>query len=86
MKISYKFTKFEVKEIKKRSERNAILFWAQPTSKLEFHRTEEQKIKEGKFRFRQKKVRHRNQYRNLILVLVADSETRFRSYTSMITS
>jgi hypothetical protein len=46
MSISYKFTKFEVKEIKKRSERNNIPFWAQPTSKLEFHSTELQKIKE----------------------------------------
>ena len=46
MSISYKFTRFEVKEIKKRSERNTIPFWAQPTSKLEFHSTEEQKIKE----------------------------------------
>ena len=45
MKISYKFTKFEVKEIKKRKE-NTIHFWAQPTSKLEFQSTEEQKIKE----------------------------------------
>ena len=33
----------------------------------------------GKFRFRQKKLRHR--YRNLILVSVADTETRFWSYT-----
>ena len=46
MSINYKFTKFEVKEIKKRSERNTISFWAQPTSKLEFHSTEEQKTKE----------------------------------------
>ena len=36
----------------------------------------------GKFRFRQKKLRHRNRYRNLILVSVADTETRFRSYTT----
>ena len=57
MSISYKFTKFEVKEIKKK---NTIHFWAQPTSKLEFHSTEEQKINERKFRFRQKKLRHRN--------------------------
>ena len=46
MKISYKFTKFEVKEIKKKRKENTIPFWAQPTSKLEFHSTEEQKIKE----------------------------------------
>ena len=36
----------------------------------------------GKFRFRQKKFWPRNRYRNLILVSVADTETRFRSYTS----
>ena len=35
-----------------------------------------------KFRFRQKKFWPRNRYRNLILVSVADTETRFRSYTS----
>ena len=35
----------------------------------------------GKFRFRQKKFWPRNRYRNLILVSVADTETRFRSYT-----
>ena len=48
MSISYKFTKFEVKEIKKRNEKNTIPFWAQPTSKFEFHSTEAQTIKEGK--------------------------------------
>jgi hypothetical protein len=37
--------------------------------------------KVGKFRFRQKKLRHRNRYQNPILVSVADTETRFRSYT-----
>ena len=52
MSIGYKFTKFEVKEIKKRNEKkyHSILsvFWAQPTSKLEFHSTEGQKIKKEK--------------------------------------
>jgi ribosomal protein L2 len=37
----------------------------------------------GKFSFRQKKLRHRNRYRNLVLVSVADTETRLRSYTSL---
>ena len=37
-----------------------------------------------KFRFRQKKLWPRNRYRDLILVSVADTETRFRSYTSLI--
>ena len=36
----------------------------------------------GKFRFRQKKLWHRNRYRNLILVSVADTKTKFWSYTS----
>ena len=36
----------------------------------------------GKFTFRQKKLRHQNRYQNLILVSVADTETRFRSYTT----
>ena len=31
----------------------------------------------GKFRFRQKKLWHRNRYRNLILVSVADTKTKF---------
>ena len=39
-------------------------------------------LKWGKFRFRQKKFWPRNRYRDLILVLVADTETRFRSYTT----
>ena len=30
-----------------------------------------------------KKLRHRNRYRNLILVSVADTETRFWSYTTL---
>ena len=47
MSISYKFTKFVVKEIEKRRENN-IPFWAQPTSKFKFHSTEAQKIKEEK--------------------------------------
>ena len=47
MSISYKFTKFEFKEIKKKQvKENTIPFWTQPTSKLEFQSTEEQKIKE----------------------------------------
>jgi hypothetical protein len=70
MSISYKFIKFEVKEIKKEVKENNISFWAQPTSKFEFHSTEAQKIKEekngGKFRFKQKQLRHQNGYRNLI--------------------
>ena len=32
----------------------------------------------------QKKLRHRNRYRNLILVSVDDTETRFWSYTSIV--
>ena len=48
MSIRYKFTKFEVKEIKKKSEKNTVPFWAQSTSKFEFHSTESQKIKEDK--------------------------------------
>ena len=59
-----------------------IPFWAQPTSKLEFHSAEEQKIKEknngGKFRFRQKKLRHRTLYQNLILVSVANTDTKLK--------
>ena len=51
-----------MKEVKE----NIIPFWAQPTSKFEFHSTEAQKIKEEKMEeslgFRQKKLRHRNQY------------------------
>ena len=47
MSISYKFTKFVVKEIEKKRENN-IPFWAQPTSKFKFHSTEAQKIKEEK--------------------------------------
>ena len=39
----------------------------------------------GKFRFRQKKFWPRNRYRDLILVSVADTETRFWSYTSLFT-
>ena len=46
MSITFKFTKFEVKEIKKRIERKYHSYWSQPTSKLEFHSTDEQKIKE----------------------------------------
>ena len=64
---------------------NTIPFWAQPTSKLEFHSTEEQKIKEETMEESLslgKKLRHRNQYWNSILVSVADTETRFWSYTS----
>ena len=37
---------------------------------------------EGKFRFRQKMQQHRNRYQNLILVSVADTKTRSRSYTT----
>ena len=37
----------------------------------------------GKFRFRQKKFWHRNRYKDLILVSVADTETKFWSYTSL---
>ena len=70
------------KKLRKEVKENTISFWDQPTSKLEFHSTEEQKIKGGKFRFRQKKLRHRNRYRNSILVSVADIETRFRLYTT----
>ena len=36
----------------------------------------------GKFWYSQKKLRHRNRYRNLILVSVADTETKFWSYTT----
>ena len=43
MSISYKFTKFEVKEIKKKVKENTIPFWDQPTSKLQFRGTEAQK-------------------------------------------
>ena len=73
MSISYKFTKFEVKEIKKRSERKTIPFWAQATSNLEFHSTKEQKIKEEMCK---------GAYQNSILVSVADTRTRFWSYTT----
>jgi hypothetical protein len=45
MSISYKFTKFEVKEIKERSERKYHSFLG---SKFEFHSTKAQKIKEEK--------------------------------------
>ena len=38
---------------------------------------------EGKFRFRQKMQQHRNRYQNLILVSVADTETRVQSYTTL---
>jgi hypothetical protein len=57
MSISYKFTKFEVKEIKKSerkyhsflgSDPHPQLYRTRPTSKLEFHSTEAQKIKEEK--------------------------------------
>ena len=61
-----------------------IPFWAQPTSKLEFHSTEEQKVKEETMEESLdlgKKSQHRNRYRNSILVWVAKTETRFRSYT-----
>ena len=34
------------KKFRKEVKENTIPFWAQPTSKLEFHSTEEQKIKE----------------------------------------
>ena len=34
------------KKLRKELKENTIPFWAQPTSKLEFHSTEEQKIKE----------------------------------------
>ena len=34
------------KKLRKEVKENTISFWAQPTSKLEFHSTEEQKIKE----------------------------------------
>ena len=38
---------------------------------------------EGMFRHRQKKLQHQNQYQNLILVSVADIETRFWSYVRL---
>ena len=41
--VTYTFTKFEVKEIKKKRKENTIPFWAQSTSKLEFRGTEAQK-------------------------------------------
>ena len=41
------------------------------------------KKKGGKFMLKQNKLRHRNRYRNSILVSVADTETRFRSYTTV---
>jgi hypothetical protein len=34
------------KKLRKEVKENTIPFWAQPTSKLEFHSTEEQKIEE----------------------------------------
>ena len=43
MPISYKFTKFKVKEIEKKVKENTIPFWAQPTSNLQFRGTEAQK-------------------------------------------
>ena len=55
MSISYKFTKFEVKEIGKRSEQKYHSFSGSPTSKLKLHSTEEQKSRKKQFRFRQKK-------------------------------
>ena len=36
------------KKLRKDVKVNTICFWAQPTSKLEFHSTEEQKTKEEK--------------------------------------
>ena len=36
------------KKLRKEVKENTISFWAQPTSKLEFHSTEVQKIKEEK--------------------------------------
>jgi hypothetical protein len=62
------------KKLRKEVKENNIPFWAQPVSNLEFHSTEVQKNRGrnngGKFRFRQKKLRHRNRYRKSILVSV----------------
>ena len=38
----------------------------------------------GEFRFRQKKLWHQTRYRNLILAKVADTETKFWSYTNFL--
>jgi hypothetical protein len=54
---------------------NTIPFWAQPTSKLEFHSTEAQKIKE-------EKIEESLGLGKKSYGTETDTETRFRSYTS----
>ena len=73
------------KKLRKEVKEKTIPYWAQTTSKLEFHRRTKNQRKNngGKFRFRQKKLRRRNRYRNSILVSVANTETRFWSYTTL---
>ena len=63
------------KKLRKEVKENTIPFWAQPTSKLEFHSTEAQKIKEEKIEESLGLGKKRNGTKT-------DPETRFRSYTT----
>ena len=70
------------KKLRKKVKKNTIPFWAQLTFKFEYHSTEVKKNQGrkngGKFRFRQKKLRHRTLYQNLILVSVANTDTKLK--------
>ena len=48
MLISLNLINLMSKKLRKEVKENNISFWAQPTSKFEFHSTEAQKIKEEK--------------------------------------